>query len=499
MRQDERSGVRPHRARSAFSGAVIVKNIRIWLTGLIVTIAAIALPVMVFSSKPVQANVSPADVLPVHVTHTSHVDLMPGPYATGQEVTRACLTCHPNEATEVMATSHWTWESQPFTIEGRDEPVTIGKINQINNFCVSAIGNQKSCTSCHVGYGWEEGTANANLEVAENVDCLVCHAQSGYAKGSYGNPAEGVDLAAAAQSVAAPSRDNCGACHFDGGGGNGVKHGDLDSSLSYPVAETDVHMGEFNLLCTDCHTTHDHEIKGRLVADNYVVAAEEQAACTDCHADDVHTDERLNTHLDAVACQTCHIPSMATQNPTKMYWDWSTAGLELQEDEHYTYLKIKGSFEYATNVQPDYLWFNGNLAYRYLLGDTIDPTRPTMINLPAGAIDDPTAKIFPFKIHVAKQPYDTVHNYLLAPITAGPDGYWTTFDWDNAFRLAEERMGLAYSGEYSFTETWMYWPTTHMVQPSENALQCTDCHSANGRLDWEALGYPGDPMDWGGR
>ena len=45
----------------------------------------------------------------------------------------------------------------------------------------------------------------------------------------------------------------------------------------------------------------------------------------------------------------------------------------------------------------------------------------------------------------------------------------------------------------------MYWPTTHMVQPKENALQCNDCHSPEGRLDWQALGYPGDPMEWGGR
>jgi hypothetical protein len=45
----------------------------------------------------------------------------------------------------------------------------------------------------------------------------------------------------------------------------------------------------------------------------------------------------------------------------------------------------------------------------------------------------------------------------------------------------------------------MYWPTTHMVQPAKNALTCEACHGAEGRLDWLALGYPGDPIDWGGR
>jgi hypothetical protein len=58
---------------------------------------------------------------------------------------------------------------------------------------------------------------------------------------------------------------------------------------------------------------------------------------------------------------------------------------------------------------------------------------------------------------------------------------------------------MEFSGEYGFAETWMYWPTTHMVQPKENALQCDECHSADGRMDWKALGYPGDPIEWGGR
>jgi hypothetical protein len=45
----------------------------------------------------------------------------------------------------------------------------------------------------------------------------------------------------------------------------------------------------------------------------------------------------------------------------------------------------------------------------------------------------------------------------------------------------------------------MYWPLTHMVRPASQALTCADCHSDNGRIDWEALGYYGDPMVWGGR
>ncbi len=60
-------------------------------------------------------------------------------------------------------------------------------------------------------------------------------------------------------------------------------------------------------------------------------------------------------------------------------------------------------------------------------------------------------------------------------------------------------MGLDFSGQYDFTETSMYWPLSHLVSPKEQALQYADCHSENGRLDWHALGYNGDPIEWGGR
>jgi hypothetical protein len=116
-----------------------------------------------------------------------------------------------------------------------------------------------------------------------------------------------------------------------------------------------------------------------------------------------------------------------------------------------------------------------------------------------GSIEDPTARIYPFKIHRARQIYDMQNNILLQPKTVGEGGYWTEFDWDLAAALGAEAAGLDYSGNYGFTETEMYWALNHMVQPTENALQCADCHSENGRMDWEALGYYGDPMKWGGR
>jgi len=123
----------------------------------------------------------------------------------------------------------------------------------------------------------------------------------------------------------------------------------------------------------------------------------------------------------------------------------------------------------------------------------------SVLDQPLGGIDDPLSVIFPFKIHNARQPYDTVNNILLQPTTAGEGGYWTTFDWNSALASGAAAAGIPYSGNYGFADTQMYWPLTHMVQPASNALTCADCHSDNGRFDWQALGYYGDPMVWGGR
>jgi octaheme c-type cytochrome (tetrathionate reductase family) len=395
-----------------------------------------------------------------------------------------------------MGTSHWTWDHAPVAMPGRDEPVSGGKKNTINNFCISVTSNWPPCTACHAGYGWVDDTYD--FEQADHVDCLVCHDNSGlYVKANGGTPAEGVDLVAAAQSVGGPTRENCGGCHFRGGGGDAVKHGDLDESLYFPSETVDVHMGKHDMLCTDCHRVDDHAIRGRSISVSLDDA--DQAYCTDCHDPLLHEDERITDHLGAVACQTCHIPHAALREATKTHWDWSAAGQDLPEDPH-EYLKIKGQFVYEEQIVPNYFWYSGT-ADRYLLGDKLDPTEVTSLNTPRGDIDDPDAVIFPFKLHTARQIYDTEHDYLLPPKTAGEGGYWTDFDWDQAARLGAAAAGLPYSGSFDFTDTVMFWPITHMVAPAERSLQCVDCHGedGSGRMNWEALGYPGDPIHFGGR
>lgn len=472
-----------------------MKNMRwIWIPGLLVTLAIIVIPIALLLPKDTSAADDPWAHVPQRPPSTDHVPLMPGPYETGSQVTQACLECHADQANEVMATTHWTWESGPYQVDRRAEPVTVGKKNSINNFCIGIQSNWEGCTTCHAGYGWD--SADFDFSDETKVDCLVCHDNSGtYVKGKAGLPAEGVDLASVAQSVSWPDRVNCGSCHLNGGGGNNVKHGDMDDHLYYPSPDLDVHMGANDFVCTDCHQTQDHEIRGRAISVSLDI--ENQAYCTDCHAPDLHEDQRINEHTDTVACQTCHITEYARQDATKVYWDWSQAGQDRPEEEH-EYLKIKGSFVYDHDIVPTYYWYSG-VEDRYLFGDPINPDGRTEIVKLRGDIDDPQARIFPFKVHIANQPYDTVYNYLLQPKTVGEGGYWTDFDWNQAFELGMEVIGLPYSGEYGFTETSMVWPISHTVEAAEEALVCAACHSENGRLDWQALGYPGDPLEWGGR
>jgi octaheme c-type cytochrome (tetrathionate reductase family) len=426
--------------------------------------------------------------------HFDHTPVTPDHFASAQDVTRACLSCHP-EARSVMKTSHWQWLGDDVQLPGRKGHARIGKKNLINNFCISTVGNEKSCTKCHAGYGWTG--PGFDFADSDNVDCLVCHESSGrYVKGEGGMPTPQSDLVAAARSVGTPSRENCLGCHAYGGGGQAVKHGDIDSSLIHPPVDEDVHMGRHGMICVDCHGSPDHQLRGRA----FSVSVEDAhgVACTDCHRPGEHKDARLDVHLSALACQACHIPSFARTIPTKATWDWSKAGDKTREDDAHHYLKIKGEFTYEQDVVPEYRWFDMTVT-RYLAGDVIDPSRVTPLNSPRGGIRDKAARIWPFKVHRARQPYDVVNRYLLAPVTGGEGGYWTSFDWDRSMQLAVKPTGLAYSGQLGFAETEMVWPLSHMVVGRDKALGCTDCHGDKGRLDWKALGYEGDPVRVGGR
>ena len=437
-----------------------------------------------------------------------HSEYVKGPFKSGPDVTKACLECHQDQAKDFMKTVHWTWASRQKTQGGPE--VKLGKANAVNNFCIALPSNEPRCTSCHAGYGWKD--ASFDFSKAENIDCLVCHDTTGTYKKyptAAGHPAyedkewppksgkkwPAVDLEKVAKSVGRPSRENCGACHFFGGGGDHVKHGDLDSSLTKPKRAMDVHMAVdgANMSCVDCHKGENHVIPGKALSVS-LAGGGITLDCATCHAGSPHQNKLLNQHADSVACQTCHIPTFARTLPTKVWWDWSTAGQDKggPKDQYglKTHDKMKGDFKWAKNVVPEYMWFDGNVD-RVLMGEKIDPTKTVHLNFPQG--ERGKGKITPFKVMKGKQPYDSGNNVIAVPHLFGKGGYWQTYDWNLAIADGMKLAGLDYSGQFGWVETDMYWKVNHMVVPKEQALKCNDCHGAKGRLDWKALGYDGDP------
>jgi len=440
--------------------------------------------------------------------HTTY-EVLQQEFTSGIEVTAACLTCHVKAARQIHMTNHWTWE-----VVNPETGQKLGKKNVLNNYCIAAIPNIETCSDCHIGYGWEDRTFDFDSE--EAVDCLVCHDTTGfYMKGELPEGHPGIDLAEVAQNVGPTGRRNCGACHFKGGGGEAVKHGDLDPSLETPDGFLDVHMDAQGLdfACSACHAADQHAVRGS----RYMPTASDEhgidipgrsdltrASCPSCHGTEPHPEDnhpKLNDHTDRVSCQACHIPLFSRGDyPTKIWWDWSTAGKmdadgqpfhEVNDDGDDIYDSRKGDFRWAFDVVPEYVWFDGRVDYT--LPDTpIDPEGIVQINSFSGRADDPSARIWPVKVMRGKQPYDTESKTLVAIMTSGTGGFWTHFDLNKGIQQGMEAVGIPYSGKYGFVETEMFWPINHMVAPVDEAVPCNECHSPEGRLkDLKGFYMPG--------
>ncbi len=438
-------------------------------------------------------------------------------FTSGPEVTKACLGCHTEAGKQFIKNIHWTW-----TYKDPETGQTLGKRYLVNNFCTNARGNEGMCAECHPSYGYKDD--HFDFKDQTKIDCLVCHDTTGtYYKlpPTKGNAACSIlsvskgpiDLSNVARHVGLPKRRNCGSCHFYGGGGDNVKHGDLSSVLNDPPKSIDVHMAKdgLNLSCTACHVTKNHLWTGS----RYAVHAKDTkgigkaglrryvTTCEACHGTYPHNNLslkglKLNSHVDKVACETCHIPAFARGGvATKTDWDWSTAGrtkdgkgytiedyVQGNGGKRETYWSIKGTFKYAENVVPYYAWFDGQM--HYITIDTkFDPSKqPIEINRFKGSYSDPKSRIWPFKRMHTKQQYDKVNNTLVYTHLWGTDdaAFWGNFNMKKAIAYGMKEFNKPYSGQFGFIETYSYWPITHMVAPKKDALTCGECHAREGRL-----------------
>ena len=467
-------------------------------------------------AKPEQAT-APTALGPSTADHSRFEELKQD-FASGPEVTKVCLSCHNQASMQVHATTHWSWE-----FANKKTGQSLGKKHVINNSFISAASNESYCTRCHIGYDWIDEKFDFSAE--DQVDCLVCHDTTGtydlkrmhlrkakctachvtYDRKMVREAVKKPDFSELALKVGKTNRESCGSCHFLSDGGDGVKHGDLDTSLTNPTRDVDVHMAKDGLdfSCATCHKTDQHQVPGS----RYTPASKDErgmdvvggsrATCESCHGLVPHPDgekAKLNDHVDRVACQTCHIPTFARGGlPTQTYWDWSTAGklddagkeiVKRDDKERIVYSSKRGDGQWAENVVPDYVWFNGGVEH-LTLKNKIDPAALVHLNTLAGGAEDPQSRIWPVKTLRGKQPIDAGNSSLAAVHLFGKDqdAYWNTFDWDKAISAGMKAAGHEFSGKIGFAETQMQIPINHMVAPKGDALACEDCHAGGARLE----------------
>jgi len=445
------------------------------------------------------------------------------------EGTQSCLMCHEKEGLEMLETGHFKWAGKTDKIAGLEGQVH-GKNDVINNFCIAVPTNEPRCTQCHAGYGYKDKDYDFTNPL--NVDCLVCHDQSGtYAKGpkTGGMPDPNVDLEVVARSIRVgvePTRKACIFCHAKAGGGDNVKHGDISTDLIATTREYDVHMGTDggNLTCVACHAANHDPVTGEV---NHGIAGMslhsvnegEMRQCKDCHGkrDAIHAGTSIEPLFaegwhDHLACQVCHIPAIARAISTKVEWYWSDAGQDISPipvdpvTGRATYNKLKGSFVWSYDVRPTLRFSNGTWN-RPVIGvnDKYDSV-PIDLGSPIGDYSDPDAMIYPYKLMIGDQPVDPVTKTISVPhlfgTQSGPNPYWGKFNWDGAMMDGAIYTGQDFSGSHTFEPTTMLLSVNHEIAPAEKALgmgsDCGDCH-ANQFIDWPALGWTDDPMNGGNR
>jgi octaheme c-type cytochrome (tetrathionate reductase family) len=458
--------------------------------------------------------------------HDLYFDLRP------YEGTKTCLMCHEEEGIQMLDSAHFKWEGKVENIVGL-EGETHGKNDLINNFCIAVATNEGRCTQCHAGYGYKDASYDFNDPL--NVDCLVCHDQTGtYKKApkTAGLPDPSVDLQAVASSIrigSEPTRKACIGCHANAGGGDNIKHGDLSTDMIATTREFDVHMGVdgANLSCVSCHgSNHDpktgnlnHGMAGMPL---HSVHEGEMKQCSDCHGGliTIHAGTSVEDMMaegwhDRLACQVCHIPAIARAVATKTEWYWSDAGQDISpipvdpESGRATYSKLKGSFVWEFNVRPTLRYFNGKWD-RMVVGVSDKYTQePIPLATPQGDYNDPKAMIYPFKLMIGNQPVDPDTKTVLVPhlfgLAGGPNPYWGKFNWTDALIDGAAYTGQDFSGNHKFGDTTMLLSVNHEVAPAEQALgagmmpdSCMDCHRSE-FIDWSILGWTADPMDGGER
>jgi len=410
-----------------------------------------------------------------------------------------CVACHNKEATEVHGSVHYQWKGATPAITNHTEGG--GKnASAMNAYCINITGNWIGCSKCHVGLG-AQPTATADTAQLNNIDCLMCHQEkykrvkvNGVMVPDTANMTITMDQAV--QTLHKPNRATCLQCHATAGGGDGVKRGDLALAHGNTTDQAyDVHMATSgaNLTCQGCHVTSEHLIPGR-GSDLRPTEGAMPVSCatTACHDSKTgtggHATTDINKHMARVACQTCHIGTYARN----AFDTPATEATEVFRDWQQPHLGSAGTYhplmQMQNDLKPVYTFWNGT-SWAYNLFDTATPDPATgyyPVSLPLGGINDPKAKLYPFKYKTASQPLATLTNQLIPVDTSV---YFASGNLYNAVNSGLVNLGLTAGAPYKMVTTYEYQVLNHEVMGKDKALACTDCHGSTARMNLKQVGY----------
>lgn len=432
-------------------------------------------------------------------------------YIEQYEGTATCLECHLEQAEDVFHSVHYQWRAQAPELVGAETGTIRGKMVDINDFCtnpgaswIDIVRNEKGdiiadgCSKCHTGFGLKP-SAEMTREQLENIDCMICHAP-GYQRRieKQGDtfrwvPKDGPELLTLrAKNIRRPTAPMCMRCHVGAGGGTNFKRGDMESAHFEPGEDLDVHFAG-DMACVECHTTRDHRIAGRGIDLSTTDLPGEKVACENCHGDEPHGSGMLDRHVRTVHCTVCHIPDFARYDATDMFRDWSHV------HQHEETGKWEATMDMQKHVTPEYTWWNGK-TIGHDPAEAAEPVSGTVrMAYPAGNIADPDARIYPFKVHGAKLPVLKASGKLV-PIHVN-HVFKTGNVTEGVIMGAKDYFGIDIAADdFEWVTVERYMGLFHEVLPAAQSLKCSDCHTGSGgRLDWKALGYPGDPRKTGSR
>lgn len=415
-----------------------------------------------------------------------------GPFNSSGDVTTACLECHHQQALEVLQSTHWTWVRQR-TINGRN--TLFGKKESLTGFAIDVSSNPSRCLGCHISNTRPE--VNLDTPGPEMVDCLVCHDTTGtYHLTNPDLPVEqsSENFELMARNVGTPTPANCMSCHFADCGLPATDPTAVNSRKnSSAMQDFHIKSAKISFTCQTCHIRHSgHGFSRKIVKNN---GTGSKQGCESCHTKTPHTMDPLNLHMAKIACQTCHIPQYAQQEPVVISWNWIMTGktnrVYQSRPGGHSLVQDENGFTSATQLEPVYFWDDGSDLV-YTRGQRIKPQALTFLQKPSEK--NSMSKIAPFRVIYGTQMYDSKYRYLISPLLR-PTGssFFPDSDWEKIAKEGMESIVLPFSGQYAFAPTAILRRINHGIAPIANALGCVDCHGSKSRMPWKDLGYDQDP------